>query len=113
MRYDLQDYTEDQIQAALESANIDAAIELWKAKDWPTYSRIRDVLISLLRAGRGDDVQLPHIQFIYFVNTHLQPYVGQYLSNRLVFARDLPPGRSIGDAVWMRATLGEFFREVL
>lgn len=113
MQYEPMNYTEDQIQVALDTADIDTAIELWKAKDWLTYSRTRNTLIALLRAGRGDEVRLPHIQFIYFVNTHLQPYVGQYLSNRLVFARDLPPGRSIGDAVWMRATLGEFFREVL
>lgn len=113
MRYELWNYTEEQIQAALDAANIDVAIELWKAKDWPTYSRTRDVLIALLRAGRGDEVQLPHLQFIYFVNTHLQRHTCGYMPDRTVFARDLPKGRSIGDALWVRATKGEFFSEVL
>jgi len=113
MRYDLQNFTEQQIQAALDAANIDAAIELWKAKDWPAYSRTRDVLIAVLRARRGDEVQLPHLQFIYFVHTHLQPHIGGYMPDRSVFARDLPGGRSIGDALWVRATKGEFFSEVL
>lgn len=113
MRYDLQNYTEEQIQAALDAANVDTAIELWKAKDWPVYSQTRCVLVALLRAGRGDEVQLPQLQFIYFVNTHLQPYVSHYMPDWKVFGRDLPRGRSIGDAVWVRATKGEFFSEVL
>lgn len=113
MRYDLKNYTEEQIQAAIDAANIDTAIELWKAKDWAVYSRTRDVLVSLLRAGRGDEVGLPQIQFMYFIVTHLQPYACDRMPDWKVFARDLPRGRSIGDAVWMRATLGEFFREML
>jgi hypothetical protein len=113
MRHDLQNYTEQQIQAALDAANIDTAIDLWKAKDWPVYSRTRNVLVALLRAGRGEEVKLSQLQFIYFVNTHLQPYVGHYMPDWKVFARELPPGRSIGDAVWVRATKGEFFSDVL
>lgn len=113
MRYDLKSYTEEQIKAAIDAANIDTAIELWKAKDWPVYSQTRSVLVALLRARRGGEVQLPQLQFIYFVNTHLQPHVGQYMPDWKVFTRDLPRGRSIGDAVWMKATKGEFFSEVL
>jgi hypothetical protein len=113
MRYNIQNYTEEQIQAALDAADIDTAIELWKAKDWQLYSRVRDTLVAMLRAGRGDELKLPQIQFIYFMNTHLQRHFSYYLPDWKVFTRDLPRGQSIGDAAWTRATKGDFFSEVL
>lgn len=90
MQYELQNYTEEKIQAALDAANIDTAIGLWKAKDWLTYSRTRDALIALLRAGHGEEVRLPHLQFIYFVNSHLLQQFSKRTSDERMFLADSP-----------------------
>jgi hypothetical protein len=109
MQYDLQNYTEEEIQMALGSANVDVAIELWRAKEWVVYSRIRNVLLGLIRGGRGDDVRIPHMQFIFFVNTHLYPRFPELWSDQRMFMSDLPKGRSTSEPSWDVATRGAFW----
>ena len=66
MNFNLENYTDDQIRVALTSADIATAIELWEEKGWDTYSKTRDVLRSLLRAGYWDLIETRHAQFMYF-----------------------------------------------
>lgn len=109
MQYDLREYTEIEINAALVDANIDIAIRLWKSKDWITYSRVRGILIALIRGGRGDEVGLPQMQYIFFPNTHLYPRFPDSWPDQRMFVSDLPRGRSTNELSWEVATRGEFW----
>ena len=111
MQYDIQNYTETQIKTALDAANIDTAIELWKAKDWQTYSQVRWAVMALLRAGRSDEVSLQQMQFIYFINTHLRFRYSDCVADWKIFTSDLPACRSIPDQAWAVATRGEFWHQ--
>lgn len=108
MQYDIQHYSEDQIRSAL-NAEIDMAIKLWKSKDWLVYSRVRDTLIALIRCGRGEEVKLPQMQFIYFVNTHLRTRYPDRMPDWKMFGLDLPAGRSTSEPSWQVATRGDFW----
>lgn len=104
-----QNHTEEQIQDALEAATIGTAIKLWETRDWPSYMARRDLLVSLIRSGEGDRVGLPHMQFIYFVNTHLRPLWPGRTRDQHVFLSGLPEGRGITDTSWQTATKGDFW----
>ena len=71
MRYELSNQTEQQIQTALELANLESAHLLWQEDDWITYRNTRDLLVALLRSPRAALVGIDQLRFIYFVNNHL------------------------------------------
>lgn len=104
----IHDYTDEQIQVAL-TVDIEAAIALWKKKDWQSYRATRSVLMSLLRSQRSAEFKRKHLQYAYFINTHLYPLFGCNWSERLMFTSDLPVNRSINKAAWDIATREEFF----
>ncbi len=106
MKFSLENYTDEQVNAVLESADLCAAIELWTHKDWHTYSAIRDVLLSLLRAGYGELVERRHVQFMYFITSHLYPRCKQ-LSGRRLFEADLPEMDDRQTEAWNRASSDE------
>ena len=109
MQNDLQNYTEQEIQMATYAGNIDIAIGLWEAKDWIAYSRIRQILLALIRGGRGDEVRLPQMQFIFFLNTHLYSRFPENWPDHRMFTADLPKGRTTAEPSWGAATRGEFW----
>lgn len=96
-------------QSIIDAATIEAAIDLWKAKDWQTYKTQRDVLVALIRNGEGDRVSLPNMQFIYFINTHLRRLWPRLHADQRIFLAGLPPGRSTDEPVWQVATKGDFW----
>lgn len=106
-------YTEQEALVALESADVETAIALWKAKDWVTYEAMRDVLLGFLRAGCSDLITTRHIQFIYFVQTHLQTYRHGVESDRQIFMADPATKTCICAARWDFASSGAFFKELL
>jgi len=106
------DDTQDQSQAAL-SADIHTAIALWKAKDWTTYKTLRDTLLRVIRSGRGDEVGIRQMQFIYFINTHLRHRFAREVSDQTMFLVALPPHRPVDDTAWRIATEGQFWNEAL
>lgn len=108
MQFDINDYNQNQIQTAL-AADVQTAIGLWNDKDWHTYRSMRDVLLALIRSGRGDEVKLPQMQFMYFVNSHLLPCWRYPVSDRKMFESALPRGRTINEEWWHVATRGEFW----
>lgn len=95
------------------TVNIQTAITLWEAKDWQTYKATRDALLTLIRSGRGDEVGIEQMQFIYFINTHLRPRLPGLKADSILFKMDLPPTRPRGDKAWEIATEGAFWHEVL
>ena|ERR1700690_2772149 len=109
MNYGLENYTDDEVAAVLESADIGTAIELWKEKDWDTYSATRDVLRSLLRAGYGELIETRNVQFMYFVTTHLYARSPFAVTDSRLFQIDLPKMTRKQEASWARATVGEFW----
>jgi len=111
MRKDIEDYAEREIAAAIYGADIDTAIVLWEEKDWKTYKATRDVLLALIRAGRGNEVQRPQLQFMYFINSHLRPRFPNFIPAWRMFKSDLPSGRSSAEPSWDVATRGEFWGE--
>jgi len=113
MRKNIEDYTEKEIEAAIYGADIETAIALWKEKDWQTYKAARDTLVALMRAGRGNEVQRPQFQFIYFVNSHLRPRFPNFYPEWRMFTMDLPAGRSMDERSWEVATRGEFWDETV
>jgi hypothetical protein len=86
MTFNIEGYTDEQLQAALDFANIDNAIELWHRKDWATYQETRKTLWA--RFPRG-------------------------LTEWRMFTSDLPPGRSTDEPSWAVATAGEFWNVIL
>ena len=103
MHYNLKNYTDDEVYAVLESADIETAIELWKLKDWRMYSETCQVLLALLRSGHQDQVERRHVQFMYFITTHLYPRAF-HLSGRQLFKADLPQMDARQQAAWERAS---------
>lgn len=112
MHLDINDYTQNQINAAL-AADIQTAIALWKAKDWPTYKSARDVLLALIRSGRGIEIGIGQMQFIYFINTHLRHRFALPMTDQKTFLAQLPSARPIGDKAWNFASEGAFWAETL
>lgn len=112
MHLDINDYNQNQIKAAL-AANIQTAIALWEAKDWQTYKSMRDVLLALIRSGRGDEVGLEQMQFIYFIGTHLRDRLPSRMPDWRAFTAELPASRPAGDKAWKIATEGAFWNTVL
>jgi hypothetical protein len=108
MHLDISNYNQNQIKAAL-AANIQTAIALWKAKDWVTYQTTRDTLLSLLRSGRGEEVDVAQMQFIYFLTTHLRYRFVMPLTDERLFMADLPPTHPKGDKAWNTASAGAFW----
>lgn len=80
---------EAKIQFFLVAANLEAARKLWMSRDWPTYSRVRDKLVGLTKVGRGRELTLQNLKFIYFVNS-LLPYFDHYLPDEEMFSSDVP-----------------------
>jgi len=113
MLTNIEDYTEQEIEAAIYGADIETAIALWKEKDWQTYKATRDVLLALIRSGRGSEVQRPQFQFIYFINSHLRPRFPNFIPAWKMFRSDLPAGRSMSEPSWDVATRGDFWSEVV
>ncbi|MGA7194078.1 MAG: hypothetical protein WBW94_10640 [Anaerolineales bacterium] len=113
MNYNLEKYTDDQVSAVLKSADIGTAIELWEEGDWDTYSKTCDVLRSLLRAGYGDVIETRHVQFMYFITTHLYSRFPFKITDSRLFQIDLPAMTREQDATWARSTIGEFWTETL
>jgi NAD-dependent DNA ligase len=87
MDYDIGSYTEGQITAAIESADFDTAMALWRTRDWETYSNIRNALISVIRRRDSQGIELRHLQFIYFINKHLVPGCSRRMSDRQYFLK--------------------------
>lgn len=85
MDYDLRNYTEEQITTAIDSADFNTAMSLWKARDWETYSQMRNALIAVIRQRNVKGIELRHMQFIYFVNKHLMPRCSRRMSDRQYF----------------------------
>lgn len=112
MHTDNKNDIQDQINADL-AANIHKAIALWEAKDWTTYKTTRDALLELIRSGRGAEVGIEQMQFIYFINTHLRHRFAVPMPDFVLFKRDLPPTHPIGDKAWNVAAEGAFWAEVL
>ena len=112
MHLDINDYNQNQIEAAL-AANIQTAIALWEAKDWQTYKSMRDVLLALIRSGRGDEVGIEQMQFIYFIGTHLRRRLSRQMPDWKAFTAELPASRPAGDEAWKIATEGAFWSETL
>lgn len=108
-----QKYDENQIQIVLAGANVQMAIALWRAKKWVTYSEMRDTLISLIRSGRGDEVELPQMQFIYFINTHLRQLTGLPLPDWLLFTKDFPWQEPRATRTWDTERHAAVWRETL
>lgn len=102
---------DNQINAAI-AANIQTAIALWEAKDWRTYKTTRDALLSLIRSGRGGEVGIKQMQFIYFVNTHLRTWFALPTSDQQMFLATTAE-QSKSDKAWNTATEGEFWEEYL
>ncbi len=84
------DFDEDQYRAALTCATADAAMALWREGDWITYANTREALVSLVRKGRGHELGIDAIRFIYFVNTRLMGQGDESRVDREVFLRGTP-----------------------
>jgi len=112
MHLDINDYNQNQIKAAL-AANIQTAIALWEAKDWHTYRSMRDVLLALIRAGRGDEVGIEQMQFAYFIGTHLRHRFSAQMPDWRAFVAELPASSPAGDKAWKIATESAFLNTVL
>lgn len=102
---------DNQTNAAL-AVNIQTAIALWETKDWPTYKTTRDMLLALIRSGRGNEVGIGQMQFIYFVNTHLRHRFVLPMSDQRIFLTELPVGKPAGDQTWTVATEGRFWADM-
>jgi len=81
---------EAKVQFILVAANSDKARQLWISGNWSTYSRVRDKLLDLVRSGRGRELTLENLKFIYFVNHSLLPYFDRNLSDQEMFSSDIP-----------------------
>lgn len=110
MAFNIIGYTEEQLQTALDCANIDNAIELWHQKDWATYDGTRKALLALIRSEFADKVEIPQLQFLLFINSHLASRFPQRMPDWRIFKLDLPASRSSDEASWARATSGDFLR---
>ncbi len=114
MKFNIEGYTDEQLQAALDFANIDNAIELWRRKDWATYQETRKALWAIKREIRFCGfIGTPQIQFTWFIFTHLRPRFPRSLTEWRMFTSDLPPGRSTDEPSWAVATAGEFWNVTL
>ena len=112
MHLAINDYNQNQINTAL-TANIQTAIALWEAKDWQNYNATRDTLLTLIRSGRGNKIDIEQMQFIYFINTHLRHRFRSPLTDRRLFIADLPSTHPVGDKAWNVASAGSFWFESL
>ena len=113
MAFNISGYTDEQLQTALDFANIDSAIALWRAKDWATYQGTRKALLTLIRSEYADMVDIPHLQFILFITSHLASRFPMRLPAWRMFTKDLPVGRSTDEPSWAAATSGDFLRCVI
>lgn len=83
-------YTKNHTQEEKHKApivDIQTAIELCEARDWETYRATRDVLFSLMRAGRSEEVSPGQMQFLMFVTTHLRSKIPLAISDQRIFFR--------------------------
>ena len=114
MQRQTMEYTDRQIEAALASADIAAAMTLWRERDWDTYRTTCEALVWLIRSGRGAEVAQPQMQFLHFINTHLRHRFSKSdLSDWQVFMADIPVGHFPSDRAWATATAGHFWNELL
>jgi hypothetical protein len=114
MKFNIVGYTDEQLQTALDFANIDNAIELWQRKDWAVYQETRKGIWAIQRELRlCGYVGTPQTQFTWFVFTHLKPRFPPGLTEWRMFTLDLPPGRTTDEPSWAVATAGEFWNVII
>lgn len=106
----IEGFTDEQIRTAIEYANLETAIELWREKDWETYQATRKALLAALRSDYSDRVGIPQMQFIFFINSHLAPRFPVRMPSWRLFTKDLPDGHSIENRSWAVASSGDFLR---
>jgi hypothetical protein len=74
-------------QMVITSSTPAEAYNLWQSDNWSWYEAQRQVLLKSIRAGRVEQVRLPQLQYIYFVETHLRPLFNEDVSDRELFQR--------------------------
>jgi hypothetical protein len=77
-------------QIALRIADLDLAIWLWQMKDWRAYKALQGSSVDVLKQRRLELIEPRHIQFIWFVNSHLRTHMPMGLSSQQMFETDLP-----------------------
>ena len=49
MAFNIEGFSDQEVQGALNTANLKTAKELWRKRDWETYQEIRMVIGAILR----------------------------------------------------------------
>lgn len=87
MSHNVRHYTREQLTAAIEAADLDTALALWREKDWTTYSEMRNALLGAFRNRMISKLTLRHLQFIYFINMYLVPGCTDRMSGQQYFLK--------------------------
>jgi hypothetical protein len=111
MAFNIEGYLDQEIQGALNTANLKTAKELWREKDWDTYQEIRMVIGAILRSEHHGLIRIEHYQYVYFISTHLAPRLPQGLTELQMFFRE-ELSEEPYEREWTDKPVGEFWREL-